>query len=212
MNDLRLEFKARNNVLWHAIHAQHANVAQFCSRHGLNPSHVGPLLNLVAQPRRPEKKKNGDRNKDGGELKQLPRQLCDITGYSGEELFPPLLYLDSMTRSGVAEVSSAQFVGLSAARRFALPPAQDEELDGAKQHEVLEAVLATLTPREERVLRQRFGLDGDERTLEQVGDALGVGRERARQIEQKALRKLRHPSRADHLKPFLPETYKSVVP
>jgi RNA polymerase primary sigma factor len=67
-----------------------------------------------------------------------------------------------------------------------------------------EAVLRTLTPREAEVLRRRFGIgDGTEHTLEEVGKAFNVTRERIRQIESKALRKLRHPSRAKLLKPYL---------
>ena len=70
--------------------------------------------------------------------------------------------------------------------------------------EQLEDVLETLTPREEKVLRLRFGLDdGRPRTLEEVGQVFGVTRERIRQIEAKALRKLRHPSRSKKLKDFL---------
>lgn len=72
--------------------------------------------------------------------------------------------------------------------------------------EELSEVLLTLTDREEKVLRLRFGLDdGRARTLEEVGQIFGVTRERIRQIEAKALRKLRHPSRSRKLKDFLGE-------
>lgn len=68
----------------------------------------------------------------------------------------------------------------------------------------LAEVLDTLTDREENVLRLRFGLDdGNPRTLEEVGRVFGVTRERIRQIEAKALRKLRHPSRSNKLRDFL---------
>ncbi|MCX7738060.1 MAG: RNA polymerase sigma factor RpoD [Hydrogenothermaceae bacterium] len=68
----------------------------------------------------------------------------------------------------------------------------------------LDEVLSTLSEREEQVLRYRFGLEDDtEHTLEQVGKRFGVTRERIRQIEAKALRKLRHPHRAKYLKPFI---------
>ncbi|EGL19510.1 RNA polymerase sigma factor RpoD [Paenibacillus sp. HGF7] len=71
----------------------------------------------------------------------------------------------------------------------------------------LEDVLDTLSEREENVLRLRFGLDdGRTRTLEEVGQVFGVTRERIRQIEAKALRKLRHPSRSKRLKDFLDES------
>ena len=70
--------------------------------------------------------------------------------------------------------------------------------------QALNDVLETITPREEKVIRLRFGLDdGKERTLEQVGNVFGVTRERIRQIEAKALRKLRHPTRSKKLRSFL---------
>jgi RNA polymerase primary sigma factor len=65
-------------------------------------------------------------------------------------------------------------------------------------------ILATLTPREEKVLRMRFGIgERSDHTLEEVGRDFQVTRERIRQIEAKALRKLRHPSRAKKLKSFV---------
>ena len=73
-----------------------------------------------------------------------------------------------------------------------------------KLREELDDVLGTLTEREERVLRLRFGLiDGRQRTLEEVGKEFNVTRERIRQIEAKALRKLKHPSRSRKLKDFM---------
>ena len=70
--------------------------------------------------------------------------------------------------------------------------------------EQTDQVLRTLTPREERVIKMRFGVgEGSEHTLEEVGQSFAVTRERIRQIEAKALRKLRHPSRSRRLKPFL---------
>ncbi len=70
--------------------------------------------------------------------------------------------------------------------------------------EQTESLLKTLTPREEKVIKMRFGLeDGSEHTLEEVGHSFAVTRERIRQIEAKALRKLRHPSRSRNLRTFL---------
>jgi RNA polymerase primary sigma factor len=84
----------------------------------------------------------------------------------------------------------------------ALAPAEAASFQLLKEQ--LEGVLDTLTSREEKVLRLRFGLDdGRSRTLEEVGQVFGVTRERIRQIEAKALRKLRHPSRSKKLKDFL---------
>ena len=79
-----------------------------------------------------------------------------------------------------------------------------EEASYTLLREQLEEVLKTLTPREEEVLRMRFGLrDGKPHTLEEVGKEFDVTRERIRQIESKALRKLRHPSRSKKLRDFL---------
>ena len=79
-----------------------------------------------------------------------------------------------------------------------------EQVINTNLREMTEAVLKTLTPREEKVIKMRFGVgDGSEHTLEEVGQSFAVTRERIRQIETKALRKLRHPSRSRKLKAFL---------
>ncbi len=81
----------------------------------------------------------------------------------------------------------------------AAQPAEKAEQSMVKEQ--LMQVLSTLTPREEKVIRMRYGLDDNRaRTLEEVGQAFGVTRERIRQIEAKALRKLRHPKRKDKLR------------
>jgi RNA polymerase primary sigma factor len=86
--------------------------------------------------------------------------------------------------------------------RTAVSPA--EAVIGVNLKERAERVLRTLSPREERVLRMRFGMDdGSEHTLEEVGRCFAVTRERIRQIEAKALRKLRHPSRSSELRVLL---------
>jgi RNA polymerase primary sigma factor len=82
-----------------------------------------------------------------------------------------------------------------------------QPLDSASMHllkEEISAVLSTLTPREQRILQLRFGLeDGRARTLEEAGLEFKITRERVRQIEAKALRKLRHPSRSRKLRDYL---------
>ncbi|MFC2009934.1 RNA polymerase sigma factor RpoD [Chloroflexota bacterium] len=93
-------------------------------------------------------------------------------------------------------------LGNSIEDRNAPPPADVASKQLLKEQ--IEDVLGTLTPREQRVLQLRFGLeDGRSRTLEEVGKEFNVTRERIRQIEAKALRKLRHPSRSRRLKDYL---------
>ncbi|MBU1252366.1 MAG: RNA polymerase sigma factor RpoD/SigA [Nanoarchaeota archaeon] len=82
-------------------------------------------------------------------------------------------------------------------------PIQGESLDVAVLRENIEQVISSLQEREQEVLKSYFGLDGEEETLEEIGNRLGVTRERIRQIRDKALEKLRHPSRAEKLSPYL---------
>ena len=88
-------------------------------------------------------------------------------------------------------------------------PLLDSPIDSATESNLIEAtggVLGSLTAREAKVLRMRFGIGmNTDHTLEEVGKQFDVTRERIRQIEAKALRKLRHPSRSGHLKGFLDE-------
>ncbi|MCS0495583.1 sigma-70 family RNA polymerase sigma factor [Ancylobacter sp. MQZ15Z-1] len=83
-------------------------------------------------------------------------------------------------------------------------PSQFDILSQRELEERFKDLLSTLTPREERILRMRFGVGLDhDRTLQSIGDEYNVTRERIRQIEEKALRKLKHPSRSRHLRDFL---------
>ena len=83
-----------------------------------------------------------------------------------------------------------------------LSPVEAATVEGLR--EATREVLATLTPREAKVLRMRFGIDmSTDHTLEEVGKQFDVTRERIRQIEAKALRKLRHPNRSEQLRSFL---------
>jgi RNA polymerase primary sigma factor len=81
-------------------------------------------------------------------------------------------------------------------------PSQVERIEASELRSVSDEALSTLTPREEKIVRMRFGLDrsGEERTLEEIGNFFGVSRERIRQIESKALKKLRHPALVQKLK------------
>ncbi len=110
----------------------------------------------------------------------------------------------SSAKEAIATQPSTQ--GWTGGRYQPLNPADLPRIDAAARamlHEAVEEVLGELSEREQEIVRMRFGLDGAQaKTLEEVGKEFGVTRERIRQIESKALRKLRHPSRASKLKPF----------
>ena len=109
-----------------------------------------------------------------------------------EDLFPLRLYDLDVTRA-VVEIPLAE---LPPGDEIALLPSREDHAIAGEMEEGVRRALATLTPREQTVIRARFGMDGeDPRTLREIGDEFGVQQERIRQIEAKALRKLRHPSR-----------------
>ena len=115
--------------------------------------------------------------------------------------------------SGAQALSRAGFPGIPSGLLGTGQPVLDQDAialdlcDGREVsglREATSAVLEGLTARESKVLRMRFGIDmNTDHTLEEVGKQFDVTRERIRQIEAKALRKLRHPSRSEHLKSFL---------
>jgi RNA polymerase sigma factor (sigma-70 family) len=188
--DLRLELRARNNVLWHVVYDAAPSLAEFCRRHDLGLGPVCDVLNLKASPYRRD-----------GTPRPLAEKLATVARMIVEDLFPPGLYGLDLGRRLVAEVPSCNMRSLAAARMLALPPAQEDEIVRGELHEAFDQVLKTLTPRQERILRLRFGFDGEvEHTLGEVAERFSITKERVRQIEAAAMRKLRHPSRSRRLR------------
>lgn len=194
MDDLRVELRTRNNRLWHLIFDAGVNVAEFCRMHGHGgSSEVGRFLNLSKSPY------------SSKGVRPLAQRIADDAQMLVEDLFPQDLYDGLIPQRLVAEIPSRAYRGLAAAKRLALPPSQDDvvllrELRGSMMAEAIK----TLTPREQMIIRRRFGFDDEsEWTLDDLAFVEGVGKERIRQIEMKALRKLRHPSRAKYLRSYI---------
>ena len=149
-------------------------------------------------------------------VKKISSQLLHVTGHEpsaeeiADELDMPVDKVREIMRVAQEPVSLETPIGEEEDSHLGdfIPdddaPAPADAASHTLLREQLGDVLATLTPREEKVLSLRFGLeDGRSRTLEEVGREFNVTRERIRQIEAKALRKLRHPSRSKKLKDFL---------
>jgi RNA polymerase primary sigma factor len=151
-------------------------------------------------------------------MKRASHQILQQTGHEPDEkeladtLNIPLDKVRSLLKLSKDPVSMESPVGDDAESTLgdfiedtnALTPEQQVSL--GKLSEAIEEALQDLTPREAKVLRMRFGLElNTDYTLEEIGKQFDVTRERIRQIEAKALRKLRHPSRAEKLKTFFPE-------
>lgn len=202
-HDLRIEARLRNNQLWHAIFDRWSSVAQFCREHpALNTkqTQIGRLLNLKENPRNPET----------GEHKDICVQLSAILEIPVNQLFPDEIY-EIETVEAAIEVPSGLMLKHQPVTLLADP--DTSPFDSAVQTELqrsVQATLRTLTPREERVIKMRMGIGYEPMTLEEVGATMGYDRERVRVLEEKALKKLKHFTRARHLEPFMPD-YRSRV-
>ena len=201
--NLRLELRAKNAPLWHLIFDSGETVASFCRKFGLRQTEVGQLLNLRASPYR--KRSGRGQAQQTAEPTRLAERLALIAGWLVEDLFPPDLYALDLVRPLIAEVPVSAIRRLGAARHLALPPTQDDGLVRAELQKAFAILLDTLTPREAKVIRLRYGFD-DEGPVSpaEIGRRFGVCAARIYQIEATALRKLRHPARTRRLRRIAP--------
>jgi RNA polymerase sigma factor (sigma-70 family) len=184
MKPLRVELRAKNNVLWHAIFDHYPSVAAFCAAHG-HPHRQGAVGGYLALQSAPYRR--------DGQLTPVARWLCESLVLSPGELWPPALYQAAIPTMVAGEYDPEALVSLvEAQRQGALAPGPEGPAEASERRRVLTLALAQLSPRQAFVLTRRF-LDADEPTLEQVGQELRVSRSRVREIEVKALRELRRP-------------------
>jgi len=189
----RLLVKIKNNRLWSAIVRIHPDVQtqmDACRVLDITPTTLGPLLNMT---RWPHNSKTGTWSRTA---EDIARKLKDTP----EFLFDGRLYGKRPIKREIAiEIGDEKWIEAhSAFLEIQGPP--EEALMEKEIKLALKKVLATLTPKEEIILSYRFGLnDGNERTLDEVAEKFSRTKETIRQIEAKALRKLRHPSRSKRL-------------
>jgi len=182
MNDIRVQIKVRNNLLLSAIEAKGFECGQkFASLVGISYVKLNKLVNMTISPLDKQ-----------GNYSEFIFKLCEVLNKMPDELFS-----DSQKYSPLEANSSSFELEYS---QLPLLMHQSVGLEDQQQLQVIDDALATLTPREQHVLKLRFGIEGPPHTLDEIGGTLGVGHMRARQIAEKALRKLRHPSRADKLR------------
>jgi RNA polymerase sigma factor (sigma-70 family) len=179
--DYILQVKIKNGPLLRALRMRgFQNARQFCLKTGMPQTEVGKYLSLTRAPIN----RRGEWNKSALKLAQHLRLPPD-------SLFPEQHLERALAKaSGEIEVSSEE-VSLLIENESETSSEERERL-----YLALEAALRTLTPREERVIRLRFGLGCKPHSRDEVGERQDVSRERVRQIEGKAIRKLRFPSRA----------------
>ena len=187
--DYRVTVRVRNNNILKLIEAKGVAGYVAAKEAGISYPVLSRYINMSESPLNPK-----------GIVKETAQKICSYFGKCVDEVWSleQLTPIESNTRE--LEFSYHELTRLENIS----DPILSIESDQLK--EVIDFTLDTkLTPRESKVLKLRFGFEGDPLSLEQVGDLVGVSRERVRQIEAKALRKLRHPSRLNRVRVCLGE-------
>ena len=210
----RIKITVKNNLLLTAIEqAGYKSAAEFARAIGLTDQEVSALVAL----------RNAPINQDG-EFSPNAKRIMEALGAAPSDLWTTEQLNMKLKRNTKEDFFSAPTIqailGGNVAQLegsvYEESEKPEEVLNKKELKAELEKVLGTLTPRETKVLQLRFGLDGcGEHTLEEIGDMLDIGKERVRQIEAKALRKMRAPSRSKafkgHVEDLMSEdTYKPV--
>lgn len=186
---LALIQKLRHGAIWEAMRARGWNQRQLAEYLGINQNACGDMLAFKWIPTKPE----------------IHLKLMELTGIAIDDLFPAEAYklLKGLptTNEEIREVTPQLL--RQAVERLSLPSPEQQLLE-AEPGVRLHAALKTLNPKEQHILERRFGFNGPAETYEAIGDTFGVSRERIRGIEAQAMRKLRHPSRLNHLKGIVP--------
>jgi RNA polymerase sigma factor (sigma-70 family) len=204
INEYRIKVTVRNNLILNAIEsAGHKNVSAFCRVVGLPKTALTDLISM----KKPPITKDGEFSTLA---KLLMEELCLLpTDLWTSEQLTLKLRRNTALRSVSADGMRAA-LGMNSEEMLGLMKPDDLEEMVLKNEmvTVVDEQLSLLPKREALVLRMRFGIGCEEHTLEEVGEKLGVGRERIRQIEAKSLRLLKHPKR--ELLKLLPEYEKEV--
>ena len=197
MTDYRVDIKVRNNNILRKIEeAGYSSVGEFCRLNNMM-SRAGTIGEFVNLKRSPLDSK--------GQFLQVIEKMCDILLCSPEDLFSEVQLttaLESNRRSLEVNEAEMQFMLESHSEPLLL----EDQISQERLPVKIELMLSTLTPREAKVIKLRYGLDDcAPQTLEEVATQFDSSRERIRQIEAKALRKLRHPSRSERVREYIEE-------
>lgn len=183
--DYRVTVKVRNNNLLLAIESAGYKVGkEFADIVGKPYTEINNLINMTLSPL--------DRY---GNARSSVQRLCVVLNKTFDELFSNSQIDALQTNKSEVEMTAEQVYSLN----LDSTSSPLEMLEHDEANEAVDNALDCLTPREKEVLRLRNGIDCQEHTLAAIGELFGVGVERIRQIEQKALRKLRHPRNATKL-------------
>jgi len=193
--EYRIDVKVRNNVILKKIESSgYKSIGEFCRLNNLMNlvGRLGEIVNMKSSPL-----------KSDGSWQTIILKCSEILGYAPEDFFT-----ESQLNT-IIKNNKRSYLVEEAEMKFMIDNHSESNLleDIISKDEMKNTVMDkvnTLSPRESKVLRLRFGLDGEDfHTFEEAGKVMDVSRERIRQIEAKALRKLRHESRSDDLRDFI---------
>ena len=193
MRDYRLEVRVRNANILRVMESRGIKtVSELCRAAGTNNGTFGDVINLKRSP-----------ISKTGEWIECVAKVCEYLMVMPSELFSEEQMTPLKTNKSFADI------GFEDISRMLEDPTQDPALRLESQDELdtVSAAVGTLTKREQEIINLRFGFDGGELTLKEVADTIGVSKERIRQIEAKALRKLRHPTRVGPLRSAYQDTH-----
>lgn len=189
IKDIHVKVLFTNNLLRRKIKERYGDIPiyKFAELVGINATTLSNVLHFNISPLRKRKL-----------FEWIPtaQRIADCLDCDPKEIFPPEFYQPRKSTFEL-EVDSREYISWSAPEMIAETTGETPE-DSYNLKEIIASlpdVLSTLAPREQTVLRLRFGFDGEQLTLRETGKRLGITQERIRQIEAKALRKLRHPRR-----------------
>ena len=210
----RVKITVKNNLLLTAIEeAGYKSVAEFSRDIGLTAQEISAFVALRKAP-----------INESGEFCFNAKKIMEALGAAPSDLWTTEQLNMKLKRNTTQDLFSAPTIqailGGNVAQLegsvYEEAEKPEEVLDKKELKAELEKILGTLTPRQAKVIQLRFGLNGcGEHTLEEVGNMLNIGKERVRQIEAKALRNMRHPSRSKAFKDYAEDlmnadTYKSI--
>jgi len=198
MKEYRVKVTVRNNLLLSAIEdAGYKSQAEFARSAGLTDTQVTALVGLRACPI------NND-----GEFSKLAQAVMEALGACPTDLWTnEQLSMRLKNNSAEGEMSRTEVLSALAMNPVDLIEMKDPDVEVFEKERVsmVARTLKTLTFSEQMILGKRFGINGEEQTLREIGREMGLTQERIRQIEARAMRKLRHPSRSKELEQFIEE-------
>lgn len=181
--DIRLVMRAKNNLILKAIeNAGYSTVAEFCKASGLKDQVVGKYINMLASPI----------HKNGG-WTPTPLKMAEALSVDVNDLFSEWHLSNVNVVTGVeVEIDSSEYVSLGQPSEALLVEGPEADVAATDVRDLVISAISSLPPRSQIVMAMKYGLDGEPRTLEEIGQEIGVSHERAGQIVEKSLRYIRH--------------------